>query len=312
MATFLRGLISHARRRFWGCRTAQFLSSIPTRGEEEGTNFSQEENSVLISWKGQPSTWSRYHYVWLRDSCVCPQCFHPQTNQRLFDTLQLPLDVKPKRVSLTDEGLSVHWQDGHESVYPTKWLKQNSYEHKGLVASTEREAKRVIWGKEIALDPPCVEYSAVMEDDGAVLEWLKNIEKFGFCFVEQTPLEPEMSKRLLERVGVIRDTFYGAFWTFTADLSGRYMIVCVWGFPYIWACVCVSQHVCAHTCVSACVCARTCTWECVVCACMQSVCNRRHRLDTSVVFLRCSDTAYTNLHIDAHTDGNYFSEAPGM
>ena len=312
MATFLRGLISHARRRFWGCRTAQFLSSIPTRGEEEGTNFSQEENSVLISWKGQPSTWSRYHYVWLRDSCVCPQCFHPQTNQRLFDTLQLPLDVKPKRVSLTDEGLSVHWQDGHESVYPTKWLKQNSYEHKGLVASTEREAKHVIWGKEIALDPPCVEYSAVMEDDGAVLEWLKNIEKFGFCFVEQTPLEPEMSKRLLERVGVIRDTFYGAFWTFTADLSGRYMIVCVWGFPYIWACVCVSQHVCAHTCVSACVCARTCTWECVVCACMQSVCNRRHRLDTSVVFLRCSDTAYTNLHIDAHTDGNYFSEAPGM
>ena len=250
MTTILRALTFHLRGRFCGStRATRLLSSTPTatRGEE-GTKCSREENSVLVNWKGQPCTWSRYHYVWLRDSCLCPRCFHPQTNQRLFDTLQLPLDVKPKGINWTDEGLSVQWQDGHESVYTTKWLKENSYEHEGLVASTE--AEHVVWGKEIALDPPCVEYSAVMEDDRALLEWLEKIEKFGFCFVERTPLEPEISKQLLERVGVIRDTFYGAFWTFTADLAGRYKIVFMCMSK---ARVCVHAYICVVA-VYACVC----------------------------------------------------------
>ena len=29
------------------------------------------------------------------------------------------------------------------------------------------------------------------------------------------------------------------------------------------------------------------------------------------LLFQCSDTAYTNFHLDSHTDGNYFSEAPG-
>lgn len=224
MITHLRTLVSHSRGHFkLSCHVGAVarLSSTPRSGED--TTCSHDENSVLVNWKGQCRTgWSRYHHIWLRDSCLCSHCFHAQTNQRLVDTLQLPLDVKPKEVSLSDSGLQIQWQDGHESVYPIKWLMKNSYEH-GEVVEPERSAddEPLVWGNEVALNPPCVEFDAVMNTDRAVLEWLEKIEKYGFCFVEQTPLEPDMSKRLMERVGVIRDTFYGAFWVFSPSFAGR-------------------------------------------------------------------------------------------
>lgn len=31
------------------------------------------------------------HHLWLRDHCRCPQCFHPVTKQRLFNTFEVCL-----------------------------------------------------------------------------------------------------------------------------------------------------------------------------------------------------------------------------
>ena len=222
MITRLCTLVSHSRGHFklpCGVGAVARLSNTP-RSRGEDATCSRDENSVLINWKG--TAWSRYHHIWLRDSCLCSHCFHAQTNQRLVDTLQLPLDVKPKEVSLSDSGLQIQWQDGHKSVYPMKWLMKNSYEH-GEVVEPKRGAddEPLVWGNEVALNPPCVEFDAVMNSDRAVLDWLEKIEKYGFCFVEETPLEPDLSKQLMERVGVIRNTFYGAFWVFSPSFAGR-------------------------------------------------------------------------------------------
>ena len=176
MITRFRTFVSHSRGHFklpCGVVDATRLSSTPKTGEN--ATCSHDENSVLIKWKGQlySTAWSRYHHIWLRDNCLCSHCFHTQTNQRLVDTLQLPLDVKPKEVSLSDKELHIQWQDGHKSVYPMKWLMKNSYEH-GEVVVPERGAndEPAVWGSEIALNPPCVEFDAVMSTDRAVLEWL--------------------------------------------------------------------------------------------------------------------------------------------
>lgn len=58
-----------------------------------------------------------------------------------------------------------------------------------------------------------------MQDESSVGEWCMKIHTFGLCFVENTPVSPEATQALIERIAFIRETHYGAFWDFTADLS---------------------------------------------------------------------------------------------
>ena len=39
---------------------------------------------VAIRWASGIE--SRFHHVWLRDHCRCPECYHPKTKQRLLNT----------------------------------------------------------------------------------------------------------------------------------------------------------------------------------------------------------------------------------
>ena len=194
-----------------------------TSGIKDGTSCSQKDDSIVINWKTPQNAWSKFHYIWLRDNCLCPQCFHEITNQRLIDTLQIPLDISPSRVEVSDGKLNVHWQDGHTSEYPLKWLIKSSYEHEGLPQAQSGDPHRIIWGEEIASDPPEVEYSKVMESNQEVFKWLTNIEKYGFCFVRGTPANAHDTRKLLEtKIGTMRNTLYGDFWeSFVADLSVR-------------------------------------------------------------------------------------------
>lgn len=46
--------------------------------------------------------------------------------------------------------------------------------------------------------------------------------KYGFCYVDQTPFEtPAATEALLRRIAFIRETHYGGFYDFTADLASK-------------------------------------------------------------------------------------------
>ncbi|KAG7007144.1 hypothetical protein G7Y79_00011g030420 [Physcia stellaris] len=66
-----------------------------------------------------------------------------------------------------------------------------------------------------------VSYTSVMESEEAVGEWTSLIwkRKWGFCFVDGCPVTGEATQKLIERIAFIRNTHYGGFWQFTADLS---------------------------------------------------------------------------------------------
>lgn len=219
----------------------------PRRFSGDATSISKDTNSVVINWKHQRA-WSRFHYVWLRDCCLCPQCLHPNTQQRLLDTLKIPLDLSPATVELREGKLCVLWPDGHVSEYPMEWLIEKSYEHEGLQGirtSQCVEHEPVLWGREIGSSPPCVDHAAVMGDDKELYSWLSKMDRYGFCFVDGVPPTSEATGQVMERIGCLRDTFYGRITLVSSDL----------------------KH---------------------------------------------SDTAYTSLSIDSHTDGNYFRDAPGL
>lgn len=125
-----------------------------------GVNTDAKSRSVYITWASGIT--SKFHNIWLRDHCRCPQCYHPTTKQRLLNTFEVAPDAQPISAEATTEGLLVHWPllrsertdsspqtppapseasadapnksasnsasaPQHASLYPWRWLMRNSY-----------------------------------------------------------------------------------------------------------------------------------------------------------------------------------------
>ncbi|KIL59573.1 hypothetical protein M378DRAFT_14705 [Amanita muscaria Koide BX008] len=175
----------------------------------------EDTRKISIGWDAR--TWSRFHNVWLRDHCRCPQCFHPITKQRLLDTFAILPDLTPFNVTATTDGLQVTWPDAHVSLYPWSWLKDNSYDPP--LRNLEHDEK-ILWGAKIAQSPPEVTYEEVMvANEKGLHKWLDHVDKFGFCFVSGVPATPETTEELSRKIAFIRETQYGQFWDFTSDLA---------------------------------------------------------------------------------------------
>ena len=186
---------------------------------QQDVGFSEHNDCVVVDWKVR-NAWSKFHYLWLRDNCSCSCCLQADTNQRLFDTFKISLDVRPSHMELTDDKMRICWEDGHVSEYPLKWLIKNSYEHEGIGGLADEPWPVELWGKEIASNPPEVEYSRVMESDRELLKWMTNVKIHGFCFVRGVPETAEETHKLLvDKIGAIRNTIFGQFWTFPSDLT---------------------------------------------------------------------------------------------
>ncbi|KAI6004337.1 Trimethyllysine dioxygenase [Pisolithus marmoratus] len=205
-------------------RPNHFSGFVPQASSNPGQNntpiFSVDDSkvSVLLS----PQNWSHFHHVWLRDHCRCANCFHPVTKQRLVNTFQIPRGIKPIHHHASTEGLEIVWPspstERHSSFYPWSWLREHAYDP--LPQLEHRATERVLWGSKIARSPPTITYEEVMEKgDAGLYKWLSTIDRFGFCFVSGVTPTTEATERLCERIGFIRETQYGKFWEFTADLA---------------------------------------------------------------------------------------------
>ncbi|GAA6013959.1 hypothetical protein JCM11491_003469 [Sporobolomyces phaffii] len=186
--------------------------------------ISPQDGKVEIELAGGVST--SFSPVWLRDHCREERSFHPATRQRLVDTCKIPSDLTPTNVTHDEQGVYVSWPDSsfesaYRSFYPWSFLLEHSYnpslvESKDLV---QRGSRRTLWTSEIANDVPTVTYEEVMESEKGVYEWLKRIDTYGFSFCSGIPATPEATEALIRRIAFIRETHYGGFWDFTANLE---------------------------------------------------------------------------------------------
>ncbi|KAG9247230.1 trimethyllysine dioxygenase [Calycina marina] len=127
--------------------------------------------------------------------------------------------IMPQEVTTEVSGLNVTWPDGHMSVYPWKWLyrHRDSRKLKSTILS-ETADDTVYWSSEIENNAPSIHYDEVMASDKGVGKWTSMIKKYGFCYVDGCPVDPDKTQKLLERIAFIRQTHYGGFYDFTSDL----------------------------------------------------------------------------------------------
>ena len=183
------------------------LSDVVVRGRELELRWSDRGEGTVLP------------LLWLRDNCPGPQSQHPETRQRLVDTFRIPADLGARSVTLEDGGrtLRVDWSgDGHVSRFDAGFLA-------GLRPNPDvLPVTHTTWDRDaMAAQVPHVNFGRFMAEDAVLKEYLEAIARWGFCFVEEVPGTPEATRAVATRIAYIRETIFGGYWDFTANMEHK-------------------------------------------------------------------------------------------
>ncbi|KAJ7450826.1 hypothetical protein FB451DRAFT_1354541 [Mycena latifolia] len=159
-----------------------------------------------------------FPFVWLRDSCLSPDCIHPSTSQKLHRTSDIPLDVKPAKggVTLADGGLHIQWADGHKSFYPRDFLHRHSSSER--LAAFHGDLMEQPWGAaEIARRWNLFVPYASLQEPAMLRIAIDQLCSDGLLFVTGVPTAETGAadcelRKLAGTFSHIRETFYGQVW----------------------------------------------------------------------------------------------------
>jgi gamma-butyrobetaine dioxygenase len=164
---------------------------------------------VEVGWADSAS--ARFHHVWLRDNCPCPECVNPITREQMFELVAEPADNAPRRVAASDDGaLEVVWRaGGHRSRFHAGWLRHHAYD--GDLATGD-DAEPTRWDGSTPGMPPTFDGAEVLSDDNALLDWLTALHELGVTRLRDVPLDPDAVGRVAGRIGIVRETNFGVLW----------------------------------------------------------------------------------------------------
>jgi len=166
---------------------------------------------LVVSIEGKEE---EFPWVWLRDNCQCPQCYEALSRCRIHNLTEWDIGVKPRQVEVDHEAVKVEWEGGHQSSYPLEWLKERSFREEARTLYREKvSTPQELWGSELANKIPTVDFTQVMEDDAALLDWLETLDRLGFVLVRGVPVERGPVPKLQARVAFERLTHYGPGYT---------------------------------------------------------------------------------------------------
>ena len=169
--------------------------------------------SLEVTWSDGVT--SRYPWLWLRDHAHDEDTLHPVTQQRQLFTARVPRGLRGLGTELVGDDLVVTWDVLEPpSCLPVAFLARYRLPRAARAAV---DVPVTLWNSSLAT--PTVEYAAVMNTEAGVAQWLGRTLQYGFCIVTGTPATAAATEELIHRVGYIRETIFGGFWEFTADLA---------------------------------------------------------------------------------------------
>lgn len=151
---------------------------------------------------------SPFHHVWLRDNCPCEQCVYTVTREQVFEIVDAAPDLAPVNAHIDSDGcLQIDWQDGHHSRFDPGWLRAHAYDDESRAERLAAKPQPYLWRSNLQL--PVFDYSALMNDNGALLQWLIAVRDIGLTQVRGVPTEPGSLKLIAQRISFIRESNFG-------------------------------------------------------------------------------------------------------
>ncbi|WP_375122796.1 gamma-butyrobetaine dioxygenase [Pseudomonas sp. LW8] len=161
---------------------------------------------VVIEWAD--GRVSPFHHVWLRDNCPCDQCVYSVTREQVFESVDAAEDLQPLATRIDTDGcLRIDWQDGHLSRFDPGWLRAHAYDDESRAERLAGRPQPRLWHSDLQL--PVFDYTALMNDNAALLQWLLAVRDIGLTQVRGVPTEPGSLKLIAQRISFIRESNFG-------------------------------------------------------------------------------------------------------
>ncbi|UVL94095.1 gamma-butyrobetaine dioxygenase [Pseudomonas siliginis] len=161
---------------------------------------------VVIEWAD--GRVSPFHHVWLRDNCPCDQCVYSVTREQVFESVDAAEDLQPLATRIDTDGcLRIDWQDGHLSRFDPGWLRAHAYDDESRAERLAGKPQPRLWHSDLQL--PVFDFTALMNDNAALLQWLLAVRDIGLTQVRGVPTEPGSLKLIAQRISFIRESNFG-------------------------------------------------------------------------------------------------------
>ncbi|MFB9888019.1 gamma-butyrobetaine dioxygenase [Balneatrix alpica] len=185
--------------------TFEIASYAQYPSHHQAQSLSLAQQSLQLAWSDGHQ--SEFHYLWLRDNCPCSECVSTLTREQLFEICDVPLDLQPQQAQLQDGYLTILWEDGHRSRYHPGWLRAHCYAE-AMRATRQWQAQS--WDRDSIREAlPEFDYAEVMEDDRALLDWLRLLRDWGISLLRQVDTTPGTLLKVANRISFIRETNFG-------------------------------------------------------------------------------------------------------
>jgi len=171
-----------------------------------------------------------HHYlspILLRDACTCPQCVDVSTKQKLFSTIDIPSELRVRADSAaTDDGLQLRWTNdikGYDQDHVTH-LSGDSLRSLTVTGTFDLHTdmpRRILWDDRRFRAVRDITYDSYMQDDSVLNEAVNRLFTHGLLFVTAVPDSDVSVSRIAERIGPLKNTFYGMTWDVRSVLDAK-------------------------------------------------------------------------------------------
>ena len=144
----------------------------------------------------------RFHYIWLRDNCLCSKCQDANSLQRIYDFTECISPPEPLLVQQDNEELRITWKEEppHHSTIPISWLMNRAYDP---IPKSNSESELILWDKAwLGVNPP--EQHDIYSSPQSL--WMNELSKLGFTRLTNIPVEN--LEKFLSSIGPILETEY--------------------------------------------------------------------------------------------------------
>ncbi|KAF8467723.1 hypothetical protein BDZ91DRAFT_813319 [Kalaharituber pfeilii] len=183
---------------------------------EAGRKATANDKRIAIPVDGQFVSIDCIH---LRDSCKCHLCIDPSTQQKLFQTQDIPLNIRPKEYKVDQFTGAIHivWRSAFGGANHVTQLSANDLRNivnlKAKTRSRFDDFNYVLWDKAIMeKDIQFIPFEEYMQNEEVLYFALQQLVAYGLVFLKEVPQDPNIIEKIAEKIGNIKETFYGRTW----------------------------------------------------------------------------------------------------
>lgn len=188
---------------------SQPVSRLPTRRFfDERTDCMTRKNSRAIL---------------LRDSCTCPACVDESTQQRKFNTHDIPEDIAIRHCTRDGSMINITWTNdipGYSKLHRTVLSIKSLWALQGTPILNRVLRRRKYWNRR-DFSPHEVAFGHYMNDEQKFSLAMRHLYTDGILFLTQVPNQDDTVKQIASRIGPLRNTFYGSTWDVVSQPNAK-------------------------------------------------------------------------------------------